>query len=568
MNEFLDSSRPLIFLTVQSVKNGVVRAVTNIRRLIGLIFFIGYYLFVFIRPFDRSPSPSIPVPGQGPLKLPPPSVLEPWIFLIFAGLSLLLSISLPAYKSTFRPADVDVLFATPVSPRIVMLWRLARDYALTLLFPLFFVIIGWRGSTAGIQALFANFPQYGNYVLRALSGSWLLLALAWTCMGYAVSLFINRSDQESNRNRLWIYVFAYAPPALALATFVIQLRLNFSLATATATLVSPWLKTLFLPATAATEIVMAPLTGNLLLAVGGGTALILLITASMRIAFGQAGWMYDQAAARGFDAVEIRNLARRGDRTGIAAMRAKSGQIRSRGLSARIARQTITGPAATLWREAILQVRSGIGSNVFFALTMTVTVGGIVWASRGSARTGPIIGYIFLGSQVFSMLLMGLSLTQQGFVETLRRVDVLKPLPFTPTKTVFYEIVGKSVLNPVISGFFSLALIPIAPRLTPEILANFLFLPTVSILVSSATFLVTILFPDIDDPTQRGFRSLMSMLAIVITVAPGLLLAAGIIALHASVFIAAIIGGLVNLGIAIGVAAIAGGLYAHYNPSE
>jgi len=45
-------------------------------------------------------------------------------------------------------------------------------------------------------------------------------------------------------------------------------------------------------------------------------------------------------------------------------------------------------------------------------------------------------------------------------------------------------------------------------------------------------------------------------------------LAAGIIALHASVFIAAIIGGLVNLGIAIGVAAIAGGLYAHYNPSE
>ena len=445
---------------------------------------------------------------------------------------------------------------------------MARDYALTLLFPLFFIIMGWRGSTAGFQALFANFPQYGNYVLRALSGSWLLLALAWTCMGYAVSLFINRSDQESNRNRLWIYVFAYAPPALALITFAIQLRFNFSLATATATLVSPWLKTLFLPATAATEIVMAPLTGNLLLAIGGGAALILLITVSLRIAFTQSGWMYDQAAARGFDAVEIRNLARRGDRTGIAALRAKSGQIRSRGLSSRISRQTFTGPAATLWREAILQVRSGIGTNVFFALAMTVTLGMLAWAAKDSPRTGPIIGYLFLGFQVFSMLLMGLSLTQQGFVETLRRVDVLKPLPFTPTKTVFYEIVGKSVLNPIISCFMSVALIPINPVLAQEVLANFIFLPTVSIIVSSSTFLVTILFPDIDDPTQRGFRSLVSMLAIVITVAPALLVAAGIIVLHGSVFIAAIIGGLINLGISVGVAAISGGLYAHYNPSE
>jgi len=568
MNEFIDSSRPLIYLTIQSVKNGVVRAVTNIRRLIGLIFFIGYYLFVFIRPFDHSPTPTMAVPGTGPLKLPAPSVLEPWIFLIFAGLSLLLSISLPAYKSTFRPADVDVLFATPVSPRIVMLWRLARDYALTLLFPLFFIIIGWRGSTAGIQALFTNFPQYGNFVLRAGSGSWILLALAWTCMGYAVSLFINRSDQESNRNRIWIYVFAYAPPILALTTFAIQLRQNFSLATATSTLVSPWLKTLFIPATAATEIVMAPLTGNLLLAVGGGTVLVALITVSMRIAFGQAGWMYDQAAARGFDAVEIRNLARKGDRAGLAALRAKSGQIRSRGLSARIARQTVLGPAATLWREAILQVRSGIASNVFFALTMTITLGALAWAAKGSPRTGPFIGYIFLGFQVFSMLLMGLSLTQQGFIETLRRVDVLKPLPFTPSKTVFYEIVSKSVLNPIISCVMSLALIPIAPILAPEVLANFIFLPTVSIIVSSAAFLVTILFPDIDDPTQRGFRSIVTMLAIVITVAPGLLVAAGILALHLSVFIAATIAGLINLGIAVGIAAISGGLYAHYNPSE
>jgi hypothetical protein len=163
---------------------------------------------------------------------------------------------------------------------------------------------------------------------------------------------------------------------------------------------------------------------------------------------------------------------------------------------------------------------------------------------------------------------MGISLTQQGFVETLRRVDVLKPLPFTPTKTVFYEIVGKSVLNPIISCVFSVALIPIAPILAPEVLANCIFLPTVSVIVSSAAFLVTILFPDLDDPTQRGFRSLVSILAIVITIAPGVLAAAGILALHGSVFIAAIVGGLINLGIAIGVATISGGLYAHYNPSE
>lgn len=569
MNTFVTSTRPLVYLTLLSLKNGVIRAFSNVRRLIGLLFFVGYYVLAFIRPYDRSQTAPIPLPPSGPrLTVPSPSLIEPWIFLIFAGLSIFLSVSLPSYKSSFRPADVDVLFATPVNSRVVMIWRLARDYALTLLFPLFFIVIGWRGANVGVQALFNNFPQYGNYVLRALMGSWLLLALAWTCMGYACSLFINRSDQESNRNRLWIYVFAYTPPLLSILYFATQMRSEFTGPRALETLTSPVLKVLSLPATAATEIVMAPLTSNLILAAVGIFTLSLLIGASLKISLSQSGWMYDQAAARGFDAVEIRNLMRKGDRAAVAAIHARSGKVKANRVTARIARLNTSGPRAMLWREAIIQVRSGLGANIALSAIMTSTVGVVAWAARGEARTAAWLGFFFLGFQIFTSLTTGLAMAQQGFVETLRRVDVLKPLPFSPTITVFAEVVGKSIALPLFTSLFSLFLLPIAPALWDEVLANTLFLPTLSILVSSAAFLVTVLFPDVDDPTQRGFRSLVSMLAIVILAAPGLLVGAVLLAYHFSVFLAAILAGVINLGIAVGVAMVGGNLYAHYNLSE
>jgi len=76
------------------------------------------------------------------------------------------------------------------------------------------------------------------------------------------------------------------------------------------------------------------------------------------------------------------------------------------------------------------------------------------------------------------------------------------------------------------------------------------------------------MFPDIDDPTQRGFRGLMGLLALVVTVGPGVGLFILIFALSKSVVMAALAAAVVNLGLAAVCAAVSGRYYADFNPSE
>ena len=52
--------------------------------------------------------------------------------------------------------------------------------------------------------------------------------------------------------------------------------------------------------------------------------------------------------------------------------------------------------------------------------------------------------------------------------------------------------------------------------------AHAIYGPTLAIMLSSAVLVVTLLFPDIKDPTQRGFRGLMQLLGIAVATAPGL----------------------------------------------
>ena len=47
--------RPLVFLTVRSFVNGVKRALTSGKRLVGLLFFAGYYFWLVFRPIGRPP---------------------------------------------------------------------------------------------------------------------------------------------------------------------------------------------------------------------------------------------------------------------------------------------------------------------------------------------------------------------------------------------------------------------------------------------------------------------------------------------------------------------------------
>ena len=111
--------KPLLYLTYKTVFNGLKRAVTTPRRLIYFIVFVGYYFFLFIRPsLTVGTPPAMPASVVGSVQFPPLEILDAFAFGLFFVLSLFLMLGIFGTQGISRPADVDVLFATPVSPRV------------------------------------------------------------------------------------------------------------------------------------------------------------------------------------------------------------------------------------------------------------------------------------------------------------------------------------------------------------------------------------------------------------------------------------------------------------------
>jgi hypothetical protein len=193
--------KALLFLTTRSIKNGLRRAITTPRRLISIVIFVAYYYWLFMRPAAGATASASLRNVQ--LSAPPLEVLQAVVFGMFALLSLVMLIGVFSPLTGFRPADVDVLFATPISPKLVLIFRIARDFSVTLLTPLIFAIFAFRPAVAGWNVLFRNMPhpEASSIALRMITVSWVLMAIVWVSLTYAITLFTNRSDRQSDRNR-------------------------------------------------------------------------------------------------------------------------------------------------------------------------------------------------------------------------------------------------------------------------------------------------------------------------------------------------------------------------------
>jgi len=127
---------------------------------------------------------------------------------------------------------------------------------------------------------------------------------------------------------------------------------------------------------------------------------------------------------------------------------------------------------------------------------------------------------------------------------------------------------AKALLAIIISWVCSILMVVAKPALWQFALATMIAMPFLSVLLCGVTCLMTILFPDYDDPTQRGFRGLMNLVGIVASCSPGVVIFILLTAIHLSPIISALIVSLVNMGVIALVSMIAGNQYAQFNPSE
>lgn len=559
--------KPLLFLTARSLVNGVKRALTTPRRLISFIIFVGYYFFIFVRPaFSGKRSVALPNEVSGQFELPPIAVIDGITFGVFALLSLLMMMGVASATANFKPADVDVLFSTPISPRVLLIFRIIRDYLITLIVPLLMLIFTITPAKLGYEKLIKNVPPdlNLNLALKAMGLSWLVMAMVWVTISYAVSLFINRSDKQSDRNRK-IIGWSLAGLVVVVGTFLFyNISQSQSAADALAITHAPFLRTIFFTASFSAMITTAPLDGSYWGAVLGLGAMLTIIVVSIRVAMTQVGWMYDQAAVRGFDTQKFRDLQKSGDVMAYRAVLAREGKIKAN-RGAWIKRWRPRGAWALIWKEYLLQVRGGSAHLLTLALTGTFIVLMMVFLPT---RRQEILGPLLVGSCCFSLFLMTVSQAQMGFMETLRRVDLQKPMPFSSMMTVLSEVLSKSIFGAIVCMFSSSVAMIAKPGVWAWGVAALLIAIPLSLLLGAVSFLVVMLFPDLDDPSQRQFRGLMLLLGIALFGLFPVGAFVGIAYFAGAPIVGALVSSAIALAIATGVCFVSGQLYATFNPSE
>jgi Putative ABC exporter len=560
--------KPLIYLFVRSFVNGLRRTFTSPKRTLGFIFFASYYFFAVIRPFGSASSQFVNFPHHPKLSMPPIEVLDGCIFGVMGTISLFLLANVASYKGAYRPADVDVLFATPVSPKLVLVFRMVRDYLFTLIAPLIIGIFAYRGASLGLDELFRNYPTHGADILRLTWISWMLLSLSWVSISYAVSMFVGRSDLKSDVNHKVINFVLAAITLSSIGYVAVRLRGDLSWETALDLSHSPFLRVAFFPATLATEMVVQGVQGNLAMALLYFAASAGIIVASFAAAMTQVGWLYDQAAAKGLSAAAMRSLRRSGSAYSLMAMRAREGKLKRGRLSGTISGWRLTGAPALLWKELLMQMRGTLAGSTLIMVVIAFGYGAVAYG-LGPPSQGAVVNVMLLLLSGMAGYMFALTNGFSGFRELLLKVDLIKPIPISPAKTIFWEILAKApipCLQILIGCLFASI---VSPSLALSSAGSFLF--GVSVLFESlgAVLLTLMLFPDYEDPTQRGLSGLVMLLAIALSVAPGVaLLILLLVYFRENILIATIPSFLLSIGITAGMAAISGGLYMGFNPNE
>ena len=561
----MTSARVLWYLWFRQLVNGVKRAVSSPRRLISILIGLGYYVGFFMRPWDNKGASAFEEMGKA-FRFQP-SVIEPVIFLIFCFISFISALAIFSFKNTFKQSDVDVLFSLPISSKVVMFFRLFRDYAVTLFAPLLIGILLFQPTKGFLAGVSKNDASAIPRLVQGGLVAWLLLTLAWISISYSLCFFVAKNEKKSqtiNRVLNWSIFLVFL---LVFGSIGLQFRDDPTFATIQSATSPLWLRAIMFLPSSATAIVMGGFSQSPLASLIGISLLVVTIWIGLTYAAKLSGWMYDQAATKGNQGQAMRDFQRKGDYAAIAAERARQGKVGKARIAKRVANWNFRKGWTLIYKEILIQSRIGFWVNLLFLLMIT-GFGVMFLYIPTYASNGQFGAYLYLGVTGFMAVNMSSFQAYTGFVETLRRVEVMKPLPLTSAQIAFYETAAKSATSMFMSFLpFVFGLI-YRPSLWPFHVAGMIASPSLSLALVSAIFLIVVLFPDFEDPTQRQFRAIMQLIALLIILVPTTLLFVGFLAIGVSPLVPALIALALNIGMTILLTTVAGRFYADFNPSE
>ena len=519
--------KALLYLNYRCFINGVKRAFTSGRRILGLLFGIAYFTFFFLRPFGGGGSSKSSEKGLeramsfmkdlpvtiGAVETVIFGVSILWVFFSLMGLT--------SYQGRYRQSDVDNLFPTPVSRRLIMVFRFIRDVLLAFLVPLLLLLFLGKPFVGGLSSMLSRLPNPDGASLVPRVGmiGYFIASIAVVAVGYAVSIWLNRPTDKAD---LYRKIFGWSVALFVFGTslaFVLQVRAQPNWDGIQAVLSQGWMRVIFFPAHLLAAISLSPISAN---TVGGwiGVASFLAIGGIGLWAYlRQEEWAYEIGALSANKTAEITESQRRGDVYATLAASARQGKMKTRRWNF-LDKARWTGLWALLWRDLCLSSRFGFWAW-FGTLALSLPLVLLIVFIPDKGKGGPAI----LGIMAFAMtaFIGGVS-SSASFMELLRRGDLIKPLPFPPAKLFAFEVFAKSIQN-VFAIVVTFVLLIVAK---PGLYALWIALLPSSVLLAAnlcaVMALVLVLFPDIDDPTQRGFRGMMNLLGMMIGLGPAVLL--------------------------------------------
>ncbi len=564
--------KPLLFLTFRQAKNSIIRSLTSVKRLIGILFIVLYY-YSFI--FRRFTSGGVPSRFASPMQLdfPATDIIGAVVFGGSLVVMMLFWLSLGVQRGGFRSADVDMLFPTPVNPRIVLFFRMIRENIAALLLPLLLVIFGGPALGGQIRMLFRHVPnpdalsQAGRWLLLA----WLLTQVFWISASYAYALWAYRFDEKTWQRRI-----AGWSSFGALAIIVGYVSLLFRQPDASAhtfmdaALHGP-LRLIFPMASGAANIAMAPVTGDTILAILAGIGLLAAAGALIWAAMLNVAYMYEHAALTTSSIETARSAIRAGDLMASFKIRAAEGKVKVRHIRW-VDRLRWQGPMAVVWKELILNIRTSLPSmTVFLVLGLVYSLLPILAARAerpGNDDFRMLVG-IALGTSPFIVWMTAWTMSRSGFVEVLKRVDADKALPFSLSQFLFAQSTIRNLEACLIGWLIVVGVIIARPDMAhPALSVGVLLLPFCFV-VSSVVLFFMLLFPDIEDMSQRTFREMLTLIVMAIAMVPGIIFGGFVLFNFESMYwLAALVMSLANTAVAFLVMMMCAELYAVHNPSE
>lgn len=552
--------RALWWLTGKVLVNSVRRALQSPTRLIGVLFLVAWWFSIVGANFFRYPRR-----GAGAIESLP-SEIYPILrlvvlggFLLVFALRLLLSFRPPG---NYQGADADVLFCTPVNPKAVLLHRFVIDYVFTLLFPLIVLLFGGRQTWRGFEVL-SRGVEDPTLVGRMALGAFLLLSLFGVAASYAIGLVINRDTPSGRNARRCFALLLGAAGAYLLGAAAGAVRSDNSLAAFLALSDSWFVRFMLFPVKAAADMALGVAEGRAADAWLGAGVLLSGSAALLWAAARQADWLYDMAAKQIGGVQARRDAQQRGDMFSIYGLYARQGKLKPR-RPPLIYGWRAKGPWAIVWREAVLQTRA-YAPMMLMMLVVVAFLSALPFLAADEKNADVLI---FLPVHLLMVFSFALAVAQGGFLETLRRTDVQKPLPFSMNTICLMDILGKSLL-PAFVGLTSGLILLVGTWPNPDYgLAALLAFPGMACAVVAVQMIVILNFPHVDDPTQRGFRGLVQFLAGAVAVGPSVVVAIVFALVGIPLTLAAILSLLFSAGVVAASAAVAGPLYARFNPAD